>query len=123
MYRSIVKGQGACFRCGKDYGDLPAHVYLVHDPKRKVVKVGITNIHAHRMTKYRGWNVVEFIRFPTGREAARIESQVLKLWRTDMGLPPKLGRQEMPDKGYTETADEAGLKAALKVLKQYKIYE
>ncbi len=68
MYGNIAQGQGACFRCSKDYGDLPAHVYLVHDPERKVVKVGISNIHAHRMTKYPGWDVVEFIRFPTGRK-------------------------------------------------------
>ena len=120
MYRSIKKGQGGCFRCANDYGDAPAHVYLVHDSSRGVVKIGITNEHAHRMTKYSNWNVVEFFRVPTGRLASDIEAEVLRKWRTDLGLPPKLTRNEMPDKGYTETADEVGLNAALCILEKHK---
>lgn len=120
MYRSIAKGQGACFRCGTDYGDLPAHVYLVHDPARRVVKVGITNAHANRMKDYEGWSVLELILLGTGREAAQIEAEVLRCWRFELGLPPKLTREEMSSKGYTETADDAGLEAALSILCKYR---
>ncbi len=66
MYASIKKGQGGCFRCGKDYGGAPAHVYLVHDSSRGVIKIGITNEYAHRMSKYVNWNVVEYFLVPTG---------------------------------------------------------
>lgn len=119
MYRSIAKGQGACFRCGTDYKDLPARVYLVHDAQHRVVKVGITNATAHRMTKYSSWKVVAFIETSTGNEAARIEAEVLRHWAVELELKPKLARSEMPDKGYTETADEAGLEAALAILRKY----
>lgn len=119
-YNSIKKGQGGCFRCGTDYGELPAYVYLVHDHARKTVKVGITNEHAHRITKYAGWEVVEMIKLTSGREAAKAEAEVLKFWRVEMGLLPKLSRQEMRAKGYTETADDAGLDAAVKILRNYK---
>lgn len=119
MYSSIAKGQGACFRCGTNYGNEPAHVYLVHDLKRKVVKIGITNIHAHRMKKYQNWETVKFIRVGSGNEAAKIEAEVLKKWRIEMGLSPALSREEMPHKGYSETADEAGLLAAIEILNLY----
>jgi len=62
MYRNISKGQGACFRCGSNYGDMPANVYLVHDQNNRVVKVGITNAHAHRLTQYPGWKIVEVVK-------------------------------------------------------------
>ncbi|MBI4228510.1 MAG: hypothetical protein HY693_02185 [Deltaproteobacteria bacterium] len=75
-YANISKGQGGCFRCGTDYGKLPAHVYLVHDEKHSVVKIGITNARAHRMTKYSNWKVVEILKTDTGNEAARIEAEV-----------------------------------------------
>jgi len=122
-YASISKGQGGCFRCGADHGDLPAHVYLVHDEKRSVVKIGITNARAHRMTKYSNWKVVEMFKTSTGNEAARIEAEVLMCWRVAMGLKVKLTRNEMPDGGYTETADDIGLDAALVILMKYKIVE
>lgn len=120
MYASIAKGQGGCFRCGRDYGDKPAYVYLVHDSAREVIKVGITNVHAHRITKYGGWKVIELIPTATGREAARIEAEVLGLWRLNMNLQPKLTRQELKGGGYTETADESGLEAAIAMLQRYK---
>jgi recombinational DNA repair protein (RecF pathway) len=105
-YSAIKKGQGGCFRCGTNYDDFPAHIYLVHDRVRKVVKIGITNEHAHRMKKYGGWDVIEFYAVATGKEAARIEAEVLLKWSTEMGLKPKLTRFELRSGGYTETADE-----------------
>lgn len=120
LYSSIAKGQGACYRCGKDYGELPAHVYLVHDEERGVVKIGITNAHAHRMSKYKNWEVVEMLKINTGNEAARIEAEVLRCWRLEMGLKAKLIQNQMPDKGYTETADDVGLTAALEILRKHK---
>ena len=119
-YGNIAKGQGGCFRCGTNYGDYPAHVYLVHDLRRKVVKIGITNEHAHRMKKYGNWNIVEFFPVATGKEAAKIEAEVLLKWSTEMGLEPKLTRFELRSGGYTETVDESGLQAAIDILKRYK---
>lgn len=119
MYRSIAKGQGACFRCGTNYKELPARVYLVHDEKRRVVKVGITNARAHRMTKYANWTLVALVETSTGEEAAQIEAEVLRHWAVELKLRPKLTRGEMPDKGYTETADDIGLEPALAILRKY----
>lgn len=85
-----------------------------------MVKIGITNARAHRMTKYSNWKVVEMLKTSTGNEAARIEAEVLRYWRVEMGLKIKLTRDQMPDKGYTETADDVGLNAALAILRKYK---
>ena len=120
QYSNILKGQGGCFRCGRDYGNMPAFIYLVHHRAQRVIKIGITNQHAHRLKKYPGWNLVDTIRMNTGNEAARIEAEILRCWRIDLGLDTKISRGQMPNKGYTETADEAGLEAALRILEKYK---
>lgn len=121
QYKNILKGQGGCFRCGSDYGDMPAFVYLVHHKAQRVIKVGITNQHAHRLKKYPGWTLVDTIRTNTGNDAARIEAEILRCWRFELGLDIKISRGQMPNKGYTETADEVGLEASLRILEKYKI--
>ncbi len=121
QYRNILKGQGGCFRCGREYGNLPAFVYLVHNKVQHVIKVGITNIHAQRLRNYPGWLLIASIETKTGKEAASIEAEVLRCWRVEHGLEIKMPKSEMPGGGYTETADEAGLDAALRILRKYKI--
>lgn len=120
QYANIRKGQGGCFRCGTDYGDTPAMVYLFHNQKLKALKIGITNISAHRLSIYKSWSLVRLIEAPTGKQAAMLEADVLKSWR-DMGLPEKLTREQMPGKGHTETADEAGLADALQIFDKYEL--
>ena len=121
--RNLRRGQGGCFRCGTDYGDLPAKVYLIHNSHLRAVKIGITNSYGSRLQKYPGWELLRVIDVSTGTEAASIEAMVLRAWRLHLGLKIKLKREDMPMKGYTETADEAGVEVALQILdSQFKVH-
>ena len=120
LYCNILKGQGGCFRCGRDYGEKPAIVYLFHNKEKHLIKIGISNQYGSRLDKYAGWERIEVINLNTGKEAAIIEAEVLHLWRYKLGLGIKATDESMPHGGYTETADDAGLEAAVQILNKYK---
>lgn len=107
-YEDIKRGGGGCRKCAK-YGfkaSEKAVVYLIDNPENGAVKVGITDATGARLKRHaqRGWRVRTTVRVP-GERALTIEKAVLSSWRNDQGLPPFLGKEEMPQGGWTETVD------------------
>jgi hypothetical protein len=58
-----------------------------------------------------GWQTLAIVN-ALGKVAAAIEDSILKWWRTDLQLPPCLGPDEMPQKGWTETVALAEINVA-----------
>jgi hypothetical protein len=113
---AAVKHQGnRCRYCATGGIDLtaPAFVYLVTHPQLGAHKVGIGMVGGPRLALHQkhGWQVYRTVNVPTGEEAYRVESEVLRWLRLDLGLPPFLTPEDMPQRGDTETveADAVGL--------------
>jgi hypothetical protein len=114
-YTTIKRGGGGCrwcansgFKSGED-----ALVYLITHPGYAAVKIGITDAEGSRVNKHRqrGWEVLATVNVP-GEAALAIEAEILSWWRVDLGLGPYLGRQEMPQGGWTETVDSMEINVA-----------
>lgn len=98
-------GCGSCFPRGFD-PTLPAVVYLVAHQQLGAAKVGVSREGGYRLKEHlsRGWQVLVQESLP-GDRALHVEKEVLSYWRTDLQLPPFLGKQEMPQGGWSETVD------------------
>lgn len=111
-YDSVRAGNGGCRYCAA-YGlgwSEPALVYLLVHTQYLSLKVGVAKLVPARTTMARverrlarryGWCPYRQIEIPTGREAFRVEQEILRWWRQDLGLPPHLGRSET--EGHSET--------------------
>jgi hypothetical protein len=106
---------GACKYCaehGFDYTKQSV-VYLLAlriDDWLTIAKVGIANVGSGRLKKHqkRGWQVVDVVTVPTGEQAKRIESAILKQWRSSGAEP--ISRLLVPSgDGWTETANTEDL--------------
>lgn len=106
-YGNVRKGKGCrwCAKGGFTAADA-AVVYLISHPTHHAAKVGITNSSDTRLSEHRrqGWQVLASVPMP-GELAVAIEKDILRWWRSDLGLPPFLSAQEMPQRGWTETVD------------------
>ena len=114
-YTTIQRGGGGCrwcansgFKSGED-----AVVYLMTNPGYGAVKIGITDADGSRVRKHkqRGWQSLAAVNVP-GEVALVIEAEILDWWRLDLGLLPYLGREEMPQGGWTETVDSMEIDVA-----------
>ena len=114
-YSTIQRGGGGCrwcansgFKSGED-----AVVYLMNHPGYGAVKIGITDAAASRVKKHQrhGWETLAAVNV-TGEVALAIEAEILDWWRADLGLRSYLGRQEMPQGGWTETVDSMEIDVA-----------
>lgn len=105
---SIKAGNGPCKYCAPRGFDprKEGFVYLLLHPALGAVKVGITETSGFRLKVHAryGWQTVAAVRV-SGELAVKIEKTVLAGWRTDLGLPRYLGKNEMPQGGWTETVD------------------
>jgi len=103
---SVRAGSGCryCATKGLNYNE-PALLYLVTHPELEAHKVGIGSPTAGRLDAHRkyGWNVYKVIAYPTGQEAYEVESAVLRWIRLEMGFPQALAKEDMPQRGETET--------------------
>lgn len=91
--------------------DLPGYLYLIVNRSLHLLKWGIANIENRLKEHYRhGWHLVNRWDFSAAGEAEVIESQVMA-WVRDQGVLPGATREQMPQKGHTETAslDEISL--------------
>ncbi len=81
-------------------------VYLIIHEGYGAAKIGITNSAGGRIITHRrrGWQVVTTVKVP-GEVAWYIEANILSWWRLERRLPIYLGRNEMPQSGWTETVD------------------
>jgi hypothetical protein len=84
--------------------DSPAVVYLITHHGYRAAKIGVSAPSASRLAEHRrhGWQLLAAFQV-TSRAAFAIEAEVLKWWRGTLGLPPCLGREHMPQGGWTET--------------------
>jgi hypothetical protein len=82
-------------------------------PGYGAVKIGITDAAASRVKKHqrRGWETLAAVNV-NGEVALAIEAEILDWWRADLGLRSCLGRQEMPQGGWTETVDSTEIDVA-----------
>lgn len=108
QYGMVRLGRARCGGCAHRGFDVtkPAIVYLATHQGFGAVKVGIGNAEGRRLDSHakHGWEPVAV--FPAhGVTAKNAETAILKWWRDDLNLPAYLGPEEMPQSGYTETAE------------------
>ena len=114
-YSTIQRGSGGCRWCRNSgfKSSEAALVYLIAHPGYSAAKIGITDAAGSRLTKHsqRGWQVLATVRVP-GEQALSIEKEILDWWRGGLALPVHLGKQEMPQGGWTETVDSTEIDLA-----------
>ncbi|WP_329583680.1 hypothetical protein [Streptomyces sp. NBC_01361] len=108
-YKSVRGGNGACRHCAA-YGldrSQPAVVYVMAHRQYGAVKVGIASVGSDRITRHQrqGWQLFRSLAAATGDHAWKIEQEVLRRLRQDLGLSHYLTRAHMPKGGWTETFD------------------
>jgi len=110
---SSLLAQGGCLTCGASrrgwrYTEDPSSVYLMTNPQKKALKVGIAKTARvqRRMSEHPGFKPVKVWHFHTGQAAFELEQAVLMHWRRDLGNPPRgfLAKDEMGHSGHEETA-------------------
>ena len=113
MYASIRSGQGGCMYCTEKGMDMnaPSYLYLISHDGYGAYKVGIGNVLKNKNSdrllahKRNNWVLIKSWNFLTGAEAYFAEQDVLYILRSDMGIPAFLSKQQMPQRGETETVD------------------
>ncbi|MFD5877472.1 hypothetical protein [Streptomyces yangpuensis] len=98
------RGSG-CSECAA-YGfkrEQPALVYLLFHERLQAAKVGICNLDTGRIQKHkgRGWQLHETLDFELGRDAERLEREVIAEWRAQDWKPVRDGKNTFD--GWTET--------------------
>ncbi len=87
----------------------PAVIYLITHVGLGAHKVGIAGIgiQTDRINVHRqyGWKLFDTLRFQKGIDAYYVERAVLQRLRTELELPQYLSREDMPQRGETETVD------------------
>ncbi|MER6561358.1 hypothetical protein ABT300_27225 [Streptomyces sp. NPDC001027] len=80
-----------------------AEVYLLYHSRLQAAKVGICNLGTGRIEKHRrrGWQVHATLAFDVGRDAERLEREVLAEWRAQDWKPVRDGDRAYD--GWTET--------------------
>ena len=122
-YNTVKNGSGCrfCANQGMDY-DGPAFIYLVVHPELDAIKIGIGSqdfrIKQHTSL---GWQLVKRWNYKTGFKASEIEERVLSYLRSDLQLSNYLSKEQMPQKGHTETfgLDDISLLEVQKLIEKY----
>ncbi|MEU4873427.1 hypothetical protein [Streptomyces sp. NPDC021608] len=108
MYPTLgsVSSRGTgCSECA-EYGfkrEQPAMVYLLRHERLQAAKIGICNLGTGRIEKHRsrGWELHGTLAFELGRDAERLEREVLAEWRVQDWKPIRDGDRTYD--GWTET--------------------
>ncbi|WP_436530721.1 hypothetical protein [Actinoplanes sp. HUAS TT8] len=106
----LLRGVAPCLRCVTPVDpEAPYFVYLMHFPRLRAFKVGITNsetrscrISAHAA---HGGNLIEMHEVSNGVSARTVEDAALELVRE---FPSGCGPRDFPQGGHTETWGEEG---------------
>jgi hypothetical protein len=118
-YWTVRAGHGCRWCSGSGFkAHEAAIVYLVTHDSYDATKVGIADAARGRLKKHRdrGWQVAFVLDVP-GQAAQAIETNILDWWRDDLHLPIHLGRLEMPQGGWTETAATSELDLAATIVR------
>ena len=94
----------AAAREGLPMTSTSALVYLITHAGYGAAKVGVSDPLGSRIAEHRraGWELVASFKVAASAACA-IEADILRWWRGELGLPPHLGRDQMPQGGWTET--------------------
>jgi hypothetical protein len=104
---SHVQDGHRCIYCA-EYGfdfKKPALLYVIRHDEWMVVKIGIQGMDTNRIDQHlrNGWRLMYRWSIRTGIQAREIEQEILSWWREEIGAPPALYREQMPQAGHTET--------------------
>jgi hypothetical protein len=127
-YRAkLAQAEADALKHGLPYGAAPvkrrgfradetALVYLVTHAGYRAAKVGIADTAGSRLAEHRrgGWQILAVFQV-TAKAAIAIETDILRWWRGELGLPSYLSRGQMPQGGWTETVAAAGIDLAATV--------
>jgi hypothetical protein len=105
QYNSVRNGSGCkfCAIQGLNFNN-PAFIYLVTHPFHDALKIGIGNQNFRiKQHTEQGWEVIKLWNYKSGFKASEIEQKILLHLRHDLKLMNALSREEMPQKGHTET--------------------
>jgi hypothetical protein len=117
---NIISGAGPCKHCaehGFSYGK-PAVIYLLHHPKERAYKVGVSGLDTGRieMLQKLGWHLLALRKCRTGKRATRLEHKVLSKLLAAGATPNAVPKSRMPRGGHTETIRRG-------TIKRYQIQE
>ena len=125
-YSRVRKGHGCRYCNGGPFSPSPTTFYLMRNPKLGALKVGITveqsRSRRHNERRLRDHSKCGFITvktwvFPSGEIAHKLEQEVLRHWREDLGSPRRgfLTKGDMHAGGHEETAStrKVGLKRTI----------
>lgn len=111
---NIISGAGPCKHCaehGFNYGK-PAVIYLLHHPKERAYKVGVSGLDTGRieMLQKLGWHLLALRKCRTGKRATRLEHKVLSKLLAAGATPNAVPKSRMPRGGHTETIRRGTIK-------------
>ncbi len=106
----IALGHG-CPVCAKSSykPNVAGYLYLISHVNMNATKIGIANISKTKLAdrfyhhQKQGWNLVARWDFNIGKDAKKIEKEILRILRKEMRIPPYLSKEDMPFGGWTET--------------------
>jgi len=80
-------------------------LYILYSPVYKAIKIGISDVSGRRFASHRtkGWILIKYWTFFERDKARAVESLVLNTLKKKH--KPFLGKEDMPQGGYTETFD------------------
>lgn len=108
-HHGVLKGQGGCKFCAPVGLDrtAPGVLYLIRHDGFQALKIGVTSTSSKkdRVGTHAdfGWEEVRKWELSNAGIAEAVETLVLSMWRKDLGAPPALSPQDMPQGGYSET--------------------
>lgn len=101
---SIRGGRGCIFCSRQNRTPEPGQiVYLLYREDFLAYKIGVGNETRLKRHKLQGWDVTKTWLAPSVQDAYRLERDVLSYVREILQLPIYLGREQMPQGGFTET--------------------
>ena len=130
---SLVKNGSGCRYCaltGFRFNE-PAMLYLITNRELQAHKIGITNLKDKkvnsRMMKHsaQGWETFKILELPNGEAAMKLETEILRWLRFELGMKQFLSPELMPQGGATETVDASEIDLSTiwaKVLEASSLY-
>jgi len=85
--------------------DRSGELYLIEHLQLDALKIGVASDDSSRIANHenRGWQLVDSWWFPHLTDAYVIEELILDRWRNLYQTLPHVPREQMPQKGFTET--------------------
>ena len=109
QYGNVAHRGAGCIHCSTSGFNPaePAFVYLIQHDTLDAWKIGKANYNTGRLPKHyrNGWRFAKIWEFEVGGEASRLEKAILGWWREELELPYAATPEDMPQGGYTETAN------------------